>query len=40
MAHPDTGPYQAVYSPFPDCACANPAVKQQYMNGCFPLYYR
>ena len=34
-ANPDTNPYQAVYGLLPDCACANPEVKQQYINGHF-----
>ncbi len=33
--NPDTNPYQAVYGLLPDCACANPEVKQQYINGHF-----
>jgi len=33
--NPDTNPYQAVYGLLPDCAAANPAVKQQYINGHF-----
>ena len=34
-ANPDTDPYRAVYGLLPDCAAANPAVKQQYINGHF-----
>lgn len=34
-ANPDTNPYQAVYGLLPDCAAANPEVKQQYINGHF-----
>lgn len=30
--NPDTAPYRAVYGLLPDCAAANPAVKQQYIN--------
>ena len=34
-ANPDTNPYQAVYGLLSDCACTNPEVKQQYINGHF-----
>ena len=34
-ANPDTDPYRAVYGLLPDCAAANSAVKQQYINGHF-----
>lgn len=33
--NPDTDPYKAVYGLLPDYAVANPAVKQQYINGHF-----
>ena len=33
--NPDTDPHRAVYGLLPDCAAANPAVKQQYINGHF-----
>jgi len=33
--NPDYDPYKAVYSLLPDHAYANPAVKQQYINGHF-----
>ena len=33
--NPDINPYRAVYGLLPDCAAANPAVKQQYINGHF-----
>lgn len=33
--NPDTDPYRAVYGLLPDCAAANTAVKQQYINGHF-----
>lgn len=33
--NPDTDPYRAVYGLLPDCATANPSVKQQYINGHF-----
>ena len=33
--NPDMDPYRAVYGLLPDCAAANPAVKQQYINGHF-----
>ena len=33
--NPDTDPYRAVYGLLPDCAAANSAVKQQYINGHF-----
>ena len=32
---PGTDAYRAVYGLLPDCAAANPAVKQQYINGHF-----
>ena len=33
--NPDADPYRTVYGLLPDCAAANPAVKQQYINGHF-----
>jgi hypothetical protein len=32
---PSFDPYKGVYSLLPDCSSANPAVKQQYINGHF-----
>ena len=34
-ANPEVNPYKAVYGLLPDHALANPAVKQQYINGHF-----
>ena len=34
-ANPDANPYRTVYGLLHDCAAANPAVKQQYINGHF-----
>lgn len=34
-ANPDMNPYQTMYGLLPDCAAANPAVRQQYINGHF-----
>lgn len=33
--NPNMDPYRAVYGLLPDCAAANPAIKQQYINGHF-----
>lgn len=39
--NPDADPYRTVYGLLPDCAAANPAVKQQYINGhfCYSIFY-